>query len=126
MAAKRSPNAPLLNTSARSPDESVLATAASRPPDPDALRRRTSCSVRRKSWRALVSAASRAANSGPRWLMSGRAEAARTACGTNVGPGMRRFCGRYIERPPVGHDASPKLAPSILSAYLARLGDDIP
>src|SRR5919197_4065931 len=71
--------------------------------------------------------------------MSGRAEAASTACGTKVGPGMRRFCGRYIERPPVRDDASrsahpqgemsrmtqPKLAPSILSADFAHLGDAV-
>ena len=95
-AAKRSPNAPFTKRSTRSPLESVFTTAASMPPDPDAVRRKTSPSVLRKSCIARVRPAIRAANSGPRWLIIGRAVALSTACGTNVGPGIRRFCGLYI------------------------------
>src|SRR6185503_13022053 len=112
-----------------SPLESVFAMAASMPPEPDEVSRRTSPCVRRKSCIARVSAASRAANSGPRWLIIGRAEAARTVWGTNVGPGMRRFWGRYTGDFSSGrcspHDASVRLAPSILSADFAHLGEAV-
>src|SRR3954469_7813310 len=115
-----------MKTSARSPRESVFATAASIAPEPDAVSTRTSPCVRRKSCSARVRAASKAANSGPRWLIIGRADAARTVWGTNVGPGMRRFWGRYTgDFSSAGcstHDASVKLAPSILNADFAQLG----
>jgi hypothetical protein len=32
-------------------------------------------------------------------LIIGRADAASTACGTTVGPGIRRFWGRYMFSP---------------------------
>ena len=66
------------------------------PPDPDAVRRKTSPSVLRESWSARVSPAMSAANSGPRWLIIGRAEAFSTDWGTKVGPEICRFCGLYI------------------------------
>jgi ribulose-phosphate 3-epimerase len=62
-------------------------------------------------------------------LIIGRADAARTLCGTNVGPGIRRFWGRYTGYFSSGrcttHDASVKLAASILSADFGHLGDAV-
>jgi ribulose-phosphate 3-epimerase len=59
-------------------------------------------------------------------LIIGRADAARTVCGTNVGPGIRKFWGRYTgdfsSAACSTHDASVKLAPSILNADFAQLG----
>jgi hypothetical protein len=62
-------------------------------------------------------------------LIIGRADAESTVWGTNVGPGIRRFWGRYTGDFSSGrcssHDASVRLAPSILSADFGHLGDAV-
>src|SRR5207248_4863386 len=101
----------------------------SRPPEPADVSSIPSPWVRRTSCPARVSAAVNAAHSGPRWLIVGRAAAASTVCGTKVGPAMRRFWWRYTGCFSSGacssHDASVKLAPSILSADFGRLAEAV-
>src|SRR5919202_2235755 len=81
----------MLASSRRWPGPMVLATIDSRPPVPDAVRTMTSYCV----WNAHRSPATQSrrtpANCGPRWAIISRASASRTAGGSGVGPGVRRF-----------------------------------
>jgi hypothetical protein len=87
---QRSPNAPAVTTSTRSPGESTLTIADSNAPEPEAVKTRTSLVVRQTSCsRASVRRMS-ARKSGPRWWITGAAPAASTSGGTGVGPGAIR------------------------------------
>src|SRR5919199_2193232 len=95
----------MLASSRRWPGPRVLATIDSRPPVPDAVRMTTSYCV----WNAHCSPATHSrrtrANSGPRWAIISRASASRTAGGSGVGPGVRRFraaIARTIPEPSLG------------------------
>src|SRR2546427_8551682 len=65
--------------------------AASCPPVPEAGKVSTGAVVWKKYCKRAVTRRRIAENSGPRWLIIGRAISARTSAGTVVGPGIRRF-----------------------------------
>ena len=79
---------PVSAISTRTPGDSVLTSAASQAPVPDAGNSTTGCRVPITA--AIPASTSRvsAANSGPRWSMVGAAIARRTRSGTLVGPGI--------------------------------------
>ncbi len=87
---QRSPNAPAVTTRTRSPGESTLTRADSNAPEPDAVNRSTSFSVRQTCWSRPSVRSMSSRKSGPRWWITGAAPAASTSGGTGVGPGAIR------------------------------------
>ncbi|MBA7476200.1 hypothetical protein ES707_11582 [subsurface metagenome] len=91
MAAKRSPKTPIDTASTLSPGDKVLTTAASRPPVPDPVSRKTSFLVWNSCFSLSVTPFRIWANSEPRWFIICRLISLRTTSGQGVGPGMRRL-----------------------------------
>src|SRR6478735_9756475 len=89
--ANRSPKLPIETPRTRSPGESVLTIAASRPPLPAHVSIAMSPAVPKNGFMPVRIRSSIAANSGPRWLIIWRPPAVRTDGGRAVGPGIRRL-----------------------------------
>ena len=99
IACQRSPNSPCETASTRSPGERRFTTADSNAPVPDDVKTRTSFSVRNTSRRRACARSNTAAKSGERWWSTGSERARSTDGGTDVGPGVRSFCGRSAIAP---------------------------
>jgi hypothetical protein len=98
MCANRLPKWPIVIATTCSPGEKRLTIAHSCPPVPEAGKVSTGEVVWNTYCRRAVTRRRIAANSGPRWLITGRASSANTTGGTGVGPGMRRFCAGNVTR----------------------------
>ena len=102
IACQRSPNSPCETASTRSPGESRLTIADSNAPVPDDVKTSTSFSVRNTSRSRSRARPKTSAKSGERWWSTGSASARSTSGGTEVGPGVRSFCGRATASEPSG------------------------
>jgi hypothetical protein len=71
-----------------------LTIADSKAPLPDDVKTSTSFSVRNTSRSRSCASPNTAAKSGERWWSTGWESARNTSGGTDVGPGVRSFCGR--------------------------------